>query len=86
MNKILISIMMLLVLFASVYIVCACCPCRYDINKDGEIDMADVGIAARAFGSYPGHSRWNATADINYDLEVNMRDLGVICSHFGDKC
>ncbi|MEM3011173.1 MAG: NosD domain-containing protein [Candidatus Bathyarchaeia archaeon] len=31
---------------------------------DGKVDMYDVGLAAYAFGSYPGHERWRPAADI----------------------
>jgi hypothetical protein len=30
-----------------------------DINGDGKIDMKDIARVARAFGSYPGHERWD---------------------------
>ena len=40
----------------------------YDINNDGVVDMLDISIAAYAFGSYPGHPRWNPLADVNLSL------------------
>jgi ABC-type branched-subunit amino acid transport system substrate-binding protein len=54
-----------------------------DINYDGEVDMRDVGAAARAFGTYPGHERWEKEADINFDNNVDMRDIGAIARKFG---
>lgn len=54
-----------------------------DINGDDVIDMKDIGIAARDFGSYPGHPRWNPDADINGDGKVDMRDIALIARGFG---
>lgn len=54
-----------------------------DINRDGEVDMIDLLVAAKAFGSYPGHNRWNQSADINRDGKINMIDLGRIARMFG---
>ena len=54
-----------------------------DVNGDGVVDMRDIGIAAAAFGSYPGHPRWNPDADINQDNVVDMRDLATIARNFG---
>jgi len=54
-----------------------------DINLDCKVDMKDIGTAAKAFGSYPSHPRWDPIADINYDYKVDMKDIGAIASKFG---
>lgn len=54
-----------------------------DINWDYVVDMKDIGIAARAFGSEPGHPRWNPICDINGDGKVDMRDIAVVAREFG---
>ena len=64
-------------------------PC--DINHDLKGDMKDIGSSARAFGTVPGDSLWNAHADIagpEYlipDSKVDMRDISLIARHFGEK-
>lgn len=58
-------------------------PILGDINEDGIVDMRDISIAARAFGSYPGHPRWNPIADINGDNKVCMRDIATVARNFG---
>jgi branched-chain amino acid transport system substrate-binding protein len=58
-------------------------PLLEDVNYDGKVDMRDIGITARAFGSYPGHPRWEKEADINFDNKVDMRDIGGTASKFG---
>ena len=53
-----------------------------DLNGDGKVNMADISIAAAAFGSYPGHPRWNPVADVNKDHVVDLRDIALIAQRF----
>jgi hypothetical protein len=54
-----------------------------DLNNDGVVDIRDISIAGRAFGSYPGHSRWNPNADINNDGIIDIRDVSIIGRNYG---
>lgn len=54
-----------------------------DINRDGVVNMLDLGIIANAFGSHPQHPRWNPLADLNSDESVNVLDISVAASDFG---
>jgi parallel beta-helix repeat protein len=54
-----------------------------DINMDGKVDIMDISILCRAFGSYPGHPRWNPIADENEDGIINMFDIALTCKNFG---
>jgi parallel beta-helix repeat protein len=54
-----------------------------DLNMDGKVDIIDVVIAGSAFGSEPGHPRWNPTADENEDNIIDILDLISICLNFG---
>jgi len=54
-----------------------------DINRDGIVDIFDVVTAASAFGSYPGHPRWNPIADIKQDGIIDIFDLVIIGINFG---
>lgn len=56
---------------------------RGDINYDLKVDILDIAIAASAFGSYPGHERWNPIADINNDNRIDIKDIGAIAKEFG---
>jgi hypothetical protein len=58
-------------------------PLQTDITYDGKVDIMDVAIAAMAFGSYPGHSKWEKEADINYDDKVDIFDIAKIARDFG---
>jgi len=61
-----------------------------DLNGDGEVDMRDVAIVARAFGTEEGDPQWDPIADLTGpehlvpDGIVDMRDVALVASHFGD--
>jgi hypothetical protein len=56
------------------------CPCTGDLNTDGLVDGADIGILTSA---------WNTTgesapgSDVNGDGQVNGADLGLLLSAWG---
>jgi len=54
-----------------------------DINGDGKVNIIDIAAAAMAFGSVPGHPRWNPDADINGDGKTNIFDIFSIAKSFG---
>jgi len=62
-----------------------------DVTGDGKVDMKDIYIVAKAFGSYPSHPRWNPNADITGttpnvpDGKVDMRDIFLVARNFGFK-
>jgi len=56
-----------------------------DLNCDGKVDGKDMAIVAQAFGSYPGHPKWNPIADINLDNRVDGRDTANIAQNFGQR-
>jgi hypothetical protein len=53
-----------------------------DLNFDGKVNIMDIYIAAKAFGSYLGHTRWNPMADVNKDGKVNIQDIYLIAKDF----
>jgi len=53
-----------------------------DLNYDRKINLQDIFIFAKAFGSYPGHSRWDPVADINGDDKVSLLDGIIIARAF----
>jgi len=54
-----------------------------DINHDLKVDLRDVYRTALAFGSYPGHPKWNPHCDINEDGTVDLKDYYTVCKSFG---
>jgi hypothetical protein len=53
-------------------------PCTGDINGDGIVDGADLGLLLTAFGTD------NPDADFNNDGTVNGADLGLMLSSWGE--
>lgn len=49
-----------------------------DLNGDGVVNLDDLREAAKAYGAYPEHKRWNEKADLNKDGIVNLKDLYLI--------
>jgi len=56
-------------------------PC--DVNYDLKVDVKDIAIGAKAFGSFPSHPLWNPHADINQDNKVDIKDIALIAKNFG---
>lgn len=54
-----------------------------DVNADGEVRIDDVLAVALAFGSKPGHPRWDANCDINCDGQVRVDDILATALEFG---
>jgi ABC-type transport system substrate-binding protein len=57
-----------------------------DINLDLKVNVKDIFATAKAFGSVPGHSRWDPTADVNSDFKVNVKDIFTVAKQFGWVC
>jgi len=55
-----------------------------DINGDGIVDIKDLVLFIKTFGSYPTHPRWNPEADLNDDYKVDIKDLVLVIKHFGE--
>ena len=56
-----------------------------DVNGDRKINIVDVALVARAFGSTPGSPRWNPLADMNGDLKIDITDISLVAKTFGTK-
>ena len=57
-------------------------PQREDLNEDGKVDILDLAMLCKAYGSYPGHPRWNPKADIIPDGMINVLDVVKIARTF----
>ena len=57
----------------------------YDVNGDGIIDLKDVFRVALAYGSYPGHPRWDPACDFNNDGIVDLKDYYPVVLHYGTE-
>jgi hypothetical protein len=55
-----------------------------DIDHNGIINMKDIAVVARAFGSEKGDADWNHLLDLNADGKVNMIDIAMVAKLFGE--
>jgi transglutaminase-like putative cysteine protease len=58
-------------------------PLLGDLNGDRIVNITDIAVAAKAFGSKPNSKNWNITADINRDEIVNIIDISIIAREYG---
>jgi len=54
-----------------------------DVNRDGYINQTDVDLIMAAWGSYPGHPKWDPRCDLNKDNIVNLHDSQICAKNQG---
>jgi parallel beta-helix repeat protein len=54
-----------------------------DVNNDGTVNLLDLILIAKAFGTFPGDPNYNSSADINRDGRINILDLILVATHLG---
>lgn len=55
-----------------------------DIDNNGYVEMTDYYYLNEAYGSYPGHPKWDPRCDLNCDGWVEMLDYWVLSQHYGE--
>ena len=46
-----------------------------DVNQDGTVNTIDLTLIALAWGSYPGHPRWDERCDLDGNKIINIIDI-----------
>jgi len=54
-----------------------------DLNGDGVVNILDLAIVAIAWGSYPGHPRWNERCDLDGNEIINIIDITLVAREYG---
>jgi len=54
-----------------------------DLNGDFQVQLTDLVILAKAYGSKPGSPNWNPNADIDDNGAVGLSDLVILAQHYG---
>lgn len=57
--------------------------CKGDIDGDGKVTQADLGILLASFGLCAGQPGFNAAADLDKNGCVDQADLGVLLAFYG---
>jgi hypothetical protein len=63
-------------LLKMVYYVC-------DVNHDGRVNIIDLALVAKHYGTSPGDDKWNPEANVNRDRTINIVDLAKIATEYG---
>jgi len=57
-----------------------------DVNRDGKVNMVDIGTAANSFGAMQYVSpKWRMEADVVKDGKIDMKDIGTTAKNFGKQ-
>jgi len=56
---------------------------KVDINGDGKINILDIAIVAKAYGTKPGDPKWNPSANVNNDNIINILDIAIVAKDYG---
>lgn len=54
-----------------------------DLNVDGKVDIHDVVIVAKAYGSKPEDPDWDAIADMDNNGIINILDIAAVAKEYG---
>jgi hypothetical protein len=54
-----------------------------DVNGDGKVDIIDIATIAKAYGTYPGHPRWNPNADLDNNNKIDIIDIAKAAKNYG---
>jgi len=56
-----------------------------DVDGNFKVQLADLVILAKAYGSRPGDTGWNSNADIDGNSVVGLSDLVILANHYGQQ-
>jgi hypothetical protein len=54
-----------------------------DLNFDSVVNILDISLVARAFGTRSGDQKWDPVADVNKDGIINILDISAIAKEYG---
>jgi hypothetical protein len=56
-----------------------------DVTGDGKVDIIDIATIAKAYGSYPGHPKWNPNADLDDNNKIDIIDIAKAAKNYGKE-
>jgi len=54
-----------------------------DVNSDGTVNILDIAIVAKAYGTEPGDDNWNETADLDDNNKIDILDIATVAKDYG---
>jgi parallel beta-helix repeat protein len=58
-------------------------PLLSDLNNDGRVNILDISILAKAYGTKLGDERWNPIADMDKNNVIDIVDVSIVARDFG---
>ena len=55
-----------------------------DLNDDRTVNILDIALAAKAYGSRQGDPNWNAYADLDRNAIVDILDISMVAKDYGE--
>lgn len=56
-----------------------------DVDGNMKVDMVDIGLCCKAYGSKPGDPNWDPRCDVYNDGKIDMKDIGIVCKNYGNS-
>jgi predicted outer membrane repeat protein len=60
--------------------------CTADIDRDGDVDLADLSTLLAAYGTGTGDPGYDPAADLDFDDDVDLGDLAILLPAYGVGC
>jgi hypothetical protein len=57
-----------------------------DVNGDCKVDIFDLAIVGKAYGTFHGQNGYDHNADLNSDGKIDIFDLAIVGKNYGDEC
>ena len=54
-----------------------------DVNGDGKVNIEDVAIVAKHFGTTPSSPNWDPACDLDGNGKINIADVAIVGQAFG---
>ena len=54
-----------------------------DLNKDGTVNILDIALVAKAYGTIPGDDNWNEIADLDNNERIDILDIATVAKDYG---
>jgi hypothetical protein len=54
-----------------------------DLDGNGKVNIVDITIVAKAFGSKPGDPNWNPIADLDRNGRIDILDIAAVAKDYG---
>jgi hypothetical protein len=54
-----------------------------DVDGNHKVDIKDILIVAKAYGTNPQSPNWNPNADVNCDDKVDIKDILITAKNYG---